>query len=262
VDWQILAILGGGAAALAGTTLLGRKRQDAVASSSDLQPIHDLSHLPQTLQRTALWTLSDGGFERRTVHGIVHRAGADISVTAFDLLTLREHRGEWAYLPIEPPFRIAGTVSVVVCELDRTFAHVLLKRAGRGDLMIDDSLEDRVTSVTKLARDSLGLARSYAAELPAALPAVPLAIALPEHWRAYGTADAALATEPFHRALERAGRRDLVVELVDALLVAYPAAREVTGADPFADLISDTLVLVDAIRATALSPRGVETKSV
>jgi hypothetical protein len=257
VDWQILAILGGGAAALAGTSLLGRRRQDAVASSSELQPVHDLSHLPHALQHTALWTLSDGGFERRAVHGIVHRAGADISVTAFDLLTLREHRGEWAYLPIEPPFRIAGTVSVVACELDRTFAHVLLKRAGRGDLLIDDSLEQRVTSVTKLARDSLGLARSYPAELPAALAAAPLAVTLPEHWRAYGSADSVLATEPFHRALERAGRRDLVIELVDTLLVAYPAARDVAGADPFADLISDTLVIVDAIRASAVTPRGI-----
>jgi hypothetical protein len=258
VDWQIFAILGGGAAALAGTSLLGRKRQDAVASSSELQPVHDLSHLPQALQRTALWTLSDGGFERRAVHGIVHRAGADLAVTAFDLLTLREHRGEWAYLPIEPPFRIAGTVSVVACELDRAFPHLLLKRAGRGDLMLDDSLDERLASVTKLARDGLGLARSYAAELPATLSATPLDIAIPEHWRAYGTLDPALHTEPFHRALERAGRRDLVVELIDTLLVAYPAAREVAGADPFADLISDTLDIADAIRASTLTPRGVE----
>ena len=77
-----------------------------------------------------------------------------------------------------------------------------------------------------------------------------------------GSADGVLATESFHRALERAGRRDLVVELLDTLLVAYPAARDVAGADPFADLISDTLVIVDAIRATTLTPRGVESKSV
>jgi hypothetical protein len=129
-------------------------------------------------------------------------------------------------------------------------------------LLIDDSLEDRVASVTKLARDGLGLARSYAAELPVTLAAAPLAVALPEHWRAYGSADSVLVTEPFHRALVRAGRRDLVIELLDTLLIAYPAGRDVAGADPFADLISDTLVIVDAIRASTLTPRGVESKSV
>ncbi len=260
MDWQILAILGVGGASLAGVSMLRRQRQDAVATSSELQPIGDLSHLPEALQRTALWQLSDGGFEHSTVHGIVHRAGAEIAVTAFDLHTLRERRGEWAYLPIEPPFRIGGIVSVVACELDRVFPHVLLKRAGRGDHMIDDEFVERLGNVAKIARDGLGLARSYAADLPATLPAAPLALALPEHWRAYGReAPRALATAAVHDALEVAGRRDLVIELIDSLLLAYPASREVSGADPFADLISDTLAIVDAIRASTVSPRGVET---
>lgn len=259
MDWQIFAILSGGTAALAGASILRRSRQTAAAGSSELESTGDLSHLPQALQRTALWTLCDGGFESRTVHGIVSRAGADVSVTAFDLETLRERRGEWAYLPVEPPFRIGGMVSVVVCEVDRVFPHVLLKRAGRGDKLEDDDLTERAISITKMARDGLGLARSYAAELPATLAATPLAVALPEHWRGYGTSDPVLSTPAFQAALAQSGRRDFVIELLDSLVVAYPAAREVAGADPFADLISDTLVIVDAIRATAVSPRGVET---
>jgi hypothetical protein len=258
VDWQIFAILAGGGAALAGTGLLKRSRGHAAAGSSDLEETGDLSHLPTALQRTALWTLGDGGFESRTVHGVVSRAGADVDVTAFDLETLRERRGEWAFLPVEPPFRIGGKVSVVVCELDRMFAHVLLKRAGRGDQLVDDDLAERAASVTKLARDAFGLARSHPAELPATLPAAPLGVKLPEHWRAYGTIDPVLETTAFHTALTQAGRRDLVIELIESLVVVYPAAREVIGADPFADLISDTLVIVDAIRATVVSPRGVE----
>ena len=257
MDWSIFAILGGGTAALAGASLMRRSRQSAVAGSSGLDAAPDLTHLPQALQRTALWTLGDGGFESRTVHGTVSRAGADVSVTAFDLETLRERRGEWAYLPVEPPFRIAGRVTVVVCEVDRVFPHVLLKRAGRGDRLEDDDLFDRM-SLTKGTRDALGLARSYAAELPPTLPATPLAIELPEHWRAYGAVDPVLTTPAFQAALASAGRRDVVVELLESLVVVYPAAREVAGADPFADLISDALLLVDAIRATEVSPRGIE----
>src|SRR5204863_484516 len=79
------------------------------------------------------WSLAEGGFEGRVVHGALSRGRHDLDVTAFDLETLRERRGEWAYLPVEPPFRIAGTVSIVVCEVDRAFPHVLFKRAGRGD---------------------------------------------------------------------------------------------------------------------------------
>src|SRR6202012_4338740 len=98
-----------------------------------LDVARDLSHISPALQRTALWSLAEGGFERRVVHNVIARNGIDISVTAFDLETLRERRGEWAWLPVDPPFRIGGVVSVVICELDRSFPHPLLKRAGRGD---------------------------------------------------------------------------------------------------------------------------------
>jgi hypothetical protein len=250
VDWLIYGIIAGGGAALASTTLLRRTRQDAVASATGLEPIGDISHLPESLQRTALWSIAEGGFERRAVNGVMKRDGADLSVTAFDLETLRSRRGEWAYLPVEPPFRLGDVVSVVVCELDRAFPHVLLKRTGRGDKLHDDDLGEIATSVTRIAREVLRVGRVHPAELPATLAPTPLDIELPEQWRAYGRdVDPLLRHAGFRAALAATHRRDLVIELIDSLIVVYPAARAIAGADPFADLISSTLAVVDAIRS-------------
>ena len=258
MHWPILALLGA-ASLFLGSRLAARKRHGAAARSAQLDPIDDLSHLPQALQRTALWTLADGGFESRVVHGVVVRDGTDLSITAFDLETLRSRRGEWAFLPVDRPFRIGGTVSVVICEIDRVFPHVLCKRAGRGDDLNGDDLLQHATSITRLVRDGLGVARSYPAELPDTLPHAALEIALPENWRAYGrVADPALSTVSFQSALEHAGRRDLVIELLDSIVVIYPAERELAGPDALADLASSALVIVDAIRVAAVTPRGVE----
>jgi hypothetical protein len=258
VPWLLLGVLAGGSALLFGHHLQQRAQQRAAARASGLAPIADLSHLPASLQRTALWALADGGFERRVVHGVVTRGGADIAVTAFDLETLRERRGEWAFLPVEPPFRIAGVVSVVVCELDRSLPHVLLKRSGYGDALADDGLAPLTAAL--VMRDALGLAKSYPAELPATLAANAMDVGLPARWRAYAnpaSTAVALFDESFVAALARVERRDLVVELVDSLVVVYPAAREVAGADALADLTHDALAIVDGVRAGQLTPRGV-----
>src|ERR1700691_5172969 len=162
-----------------------KSQREAAADASGLAVARDLTHLPATLQRTALWCLADGGFERRVVHGVVSHAGSDVDVTAFDLETLRERRGEWAWLPVEPPFRIGGVVSVVVCELDRSFPHILFKHEGLGDRMRDDAWIERISHVAKNVRDRLGVARSYEAEMPKALPRAAVALELPAHWRAY-----------------------------------------------------------------------------
>jgi hypothetical protein len=264
VEWYFLGGIAMAVAFLATRGAVRRRSQEAAADASGLVPVRDLTHVPETLQRTALWALADGGFERRTMHGVISRGAEDVDVTAFDLETLRERRGEWAYLPVEPPFRIGGVVSVVVCEIDRAFPHVLLKREGRGDDNADDDALERAGSLAKVARGGLGMPRSYAAELPPGLAPGPgpLDVPLPAHWRAYGDrgALAELLGAGLGATLERAGRRDLVVELLDSLIVVYPAARDVVGADAFADLTSTTLALVDGVLASSprLSPRGVE----
>ena len=85
---------------------------------------------------------------------------------------------------------------------------------------------------------------------------------LPDAWRAYGDPTAAieLVAAGFGATLDHAGRRDLVIELLDALVIMYPAARDVVGPDAFADLTSTALAIVDGVLACspALSPRGVE----
>lgn len=261
--WPLFIAIGAGFAFLAGRGAVRRKHQTSAANAAGLIPVADLSHLPPALQQSALWTLSDGGFERRVVHGVVSRNAHDIDVTAFDLETLRERRGEWAWLPLDTPFRIGPVISVVACETDLVFPHLLLKRAGTGDELEDDNLIERTGHIAKIARDRLGIARAYAAELPPTLPAAALPNALPAGWRAYGKAGdqlEALLAAGLTTTLERSGRRDLVIELIDTLILVYPAARDVVGSDAFADLTSTALAITDGLLAAspALSPRGVE----
>ena len=263
MNWLFVSAVAGFAALLAGRGLFRRGSQSSAARAAGLEPLGDLTHIPASLQKTALWALADGGFERRVVGGILARTGGDVTVTAFDLETLRERRGEWAWLPIEPPFRIAPVVSVVVCDVERAFPHILLKRVGQGDQMADDTLLERVGSLPKLARDGLGLGRSYPAELPKPLPEKPITVGLPPGWRGYTqTPDllANLLSSGLATALERASRRDLVVELLDRLVVVYPAARDVVGPDQFADLTATALQIVDGVLAAspALTPRGID----
>ncbi len=261
--WKLFGGLAVGATYLAGRALWRGSQQDAAANAAGLSPAPDLSHVSTALQRTALWAVAEGGFERRVLQGVLSRTGGDVNVTAFDLETLRERRGEWAFLPVIPPFRIAGVVSVVTCAVERRFPHALFKRVGRGDELVDDSYIERLGHIAKLVRDRLGVARSYESELPATLPAAQLAVPLPEHWRVYSaTPDhvGLLLTAGFGATLARAGRRDLVVELIDELVIVYPAAREVVGPDAFADLTTTALEIVDGALAASppLSPRGVE----
>jgi hypothetical protein len=263
VVWRLIAGLAAGATFLAGRSLYRRRHQESAANAAGLEPADDLTHVPQALQRTALWSLADGGFERRVVSGKLARAAGDVVITAFDLETLRERRGEWAFLPVDRAFRIGGIVSIVVCEVDRAFPHVLLKRAGRGDALEDDDRIERMGHVAKNVRDRLGMPRKYASELPATLPVQPVTATLPDQWRAYTLAPEfvdTLLAGGLRTSLEQAGRRDLVVELLDRVIVVYPAARDVVGPDAFADLTTTALQLVDGILAASpsLTPRGVE----
>lgn len=250
----MIAAVAAGASALVSRAIMRRTSQSSAARASGLEPVEDLSHLPNELQHTALWCLSDGGFERRAMRGTVSR-GADIDVTAFDLETLRERRGEWAYLPVERPFRIAGVVSVVACRVPRAFPHILIKCAGAGDELADDSHLDRLTHVAKSVRDGLGVARSYPAELPPTLPEKP-SPNVSEPWRAYTRASVlldALLVHGLREILAKTLRRDLVIELLGALVVVYPAAHDASGADALADLTSTALDIVGAVLAASAS---------
>ena len=158
-------------------------------------------------------------------------------------------------------------IGVVVCEIDRRFPHYLLKRAGRGDEMLDDDIMGRGGHVAKLARDGLRLPRSYPADLLPPFAPQRLDVSLPASWRAYGNGEnrdllATMLATGLGAALEKAARRDLVIELIEGLVIVYPAARDVVGADAFADLTSTALEIIDGVFASSpsLSPRGVESR--
>ncbi len=281
MDWLFIGGIATGFAALAARHVYRRREQRSAADASGLEPSADLLHVSPALQRTALWLLAEGGFESRVVRGSFARDHGDVTVTAFDLETHRERRGEWAQLPVVPPFRIAGTVSAVVSEIDptappfggadgraqvpaigRDLPHLLLKRAGRGDDLQEDNAVERLASMPKRVRFALRLGTHHGSELPSTLTAEPIDAALPEGWRAYGSAAllASLLEHGFADALDRASRRDLVIELLANIIVVYPAAREVAGADALADLTTTALIIVDGVLASLppTSPRGVE----
>ena len=274
LDWYVVAGIAGLTSILAARGALRRKGQRDAAAATGLEPAPDLSHVSTALQRTVLWNLSDGGFERRVVHDVVSRgpggegvyrssagAASDIDVTAFDLETLRERRGEWAWLPVEPPFRIAGVVSVVICEVDRAFPHVLLKHSGPGDDLEDDDHIERIGHIAKNARDRLGLSRAYAAEMPGAFPDKPIDVELPSGWRAYSNAAdyvRELITNGLGAVLARADRGDLVIELREDIIVMYPATLVVDDAEGLKDLTSLAILVADGVleASRSLSSRG------
>src|SRR6185369_13059017 len=68
-DWYFFGGLAAGAAFLVSRGTFRRRHQEAAADASGLVPVGDLTHLPPSLQRTALWALAEGGFESRVVHG-------------------------------------------------------------------------------------------------------------------------------------------------------------------------------------------------
>lgn len=267
MDWSFFAFLAGGIGILLWRSRNEAMQRDERGDAAGLDPAHDLTHLPEGLAGTALWSLSDGGFERRLLRGTISKAAADVEITAFDLETLRERRGEWAYLPVEQPFRIRGLVTVVVAELPGPLPHLLFKRRGRGDELMPDDWVERETSVAKGARDLLGLPQQYAAELPAGLAAAAALVARPvsgaPDWRGYA-GDELLFQELLRGGLAaelaKVEMRDLVIELCEHVLVAYPATRDALGTSGFAELCAAASSVTAAVRRVLAgrSPRGVD----
>ena len=263
--------VGGGFAALAFGAWMRRRTRAEAAEATGLAQA-DLSHLPATLQATALWKLADGGFESGGLAGMLPRGSIDVEVTAFELETLRERRGEWAFLPVAPPFRLDSHVRVAVFRVPRRFPPGMFKRRGPADQLPERTTYERTANVVAGARVLLGAGEGKEAELPAGLPPAPLEIELPDGWRVY-SADpvfvGALAKEPLLTTLREEGSADEVIELLDDLIVIYQARahriRDFGDAGPTPwprmaqYIIDDGLQIVDAVtRLTATTdPRGV-----
>ena len=73
MDWYFFGGVAGMVLLLVGRHVYRRSHQEAAAKASGLAAVADLSHVSGALQRTALWSLAEGGFERRTVHGALAR---------------------------------------------------------------------------------------------------------------------------------------------------------------------------------------------
>jgi hypothetical protein len=263
MDWSFFAFLAGGIGILLWRNRNEAMQRDERGDAMGLAPARDLTHLPEGLAASALWRLSDGGFERRLLRGTISRGPADVEVTSFDLETLRERRGEWAFLPVEQPFRIRGVVTVVVCELPGPLPHLVLKRQGRGDELNPDDWLERETSMTKGTRTLLGLPMQHAAELPEGLATVARPVSGAPDWRAY-VGDEVLFQELLRGGLgEVLGKlelRDLVLEVVGHLLVAYPATRDALGLAGFRELCAAAASAAVVVRRVLAgrSPRGEE----
>lgn len=257
-DLVFLLGVGGGFAGLGVAAYLRKRARDAAAEATGLSPA-GLAHLPESLQRTALWKLADGGFESGGLAGTIYRSGLGIEVTAFELETLRDRRGEWAYLPVAKPFWLDGRIRVVVFRLPRAFPHVVLKRKGPADQLPDRTALERVINPAAGARVLLGQNEGVAAELPSTLRAATVDVVLPPDWRAYGDADLAqkLARDPLLPILADDGEEDQVIELLDDLVVMYQARSQRmrdlgdAGATPWPRMaqymIDDGLEVVSAV---------------
>jgi hypothetical protein len=261
MDWSFFAFLAGGLGLWWWRAQNATRQREERGAATGLEAAGDLTHLPPGLTKSALWQLSDGGFESRVLRGTISRATEDLEVTAFDLETLRERRGEWAFLPVERPFRIRGVVTVAVCELPGPLPHLLCKHEGRGDDMRTDDWLERETSVTKGARDALGLEHQQEADLPAGLTKTVRSVSGAASWRAYA-GDELWFTEVMRgglaAALGKISMRDLVIEVVDHTLLAYPATRDALEASGFAELCEAATAAAAAVKRarSASSLRG------
>ena len=254
-DWYFLGALAAAVAYLATRGVVRRRSQEAAADASGLAPVRDLTHLPGALQRD---------------RAVVARAMAASSAASCTAWSRAAPRTSTSPRSISrrcasgaasgrtcPSSRRSGSAAWSAsssCEIDRRFPHLLLKRVGHGDDLIDDDLIERPARIAKAARDRLGIARSYPAELPPTLPPAPLVGRAPRAVarvrRRRDACSPTLVAAGFGDTLARAGRRDLVIELIDALVVVYPAARDVVGADAFADLTTTRSSIVDGVLAS------------
>ncbi len=141
VDWMFWSFIAAGAGVLA---LAARQRAAATAARSTrlgMTARPDLTEVPSELQRTALWTLTEGGTERGVVGGVLSLAAHDVEITCFDLAEHRRLRLEWAWLDVATPFRLHTPLTIVACRIPRQLPHLLIKRAGPADTIAPRDVE-------------------------------------------------------------------------------------------------------------------------
>ena len=259
MDWLFFTVMGGGLGVLAAAA---RRRAAATRhriARLGMSARADLTRIPVELQHTALWALTLGGTEHSVVGGRLSLAAHDLDVTCFDLEDLRHKGLEWGWLDVATPFRLHTPLSIVACTLPRALPHVLVKRAGAAD-----RIEPRASETGGRGAARLVDMKPFAAPPPATLARDTVDVPLEPGWRAWADPAAGDAARHLLAALgpgleAAAHDRELVIETVGPLLVAYVASGAPLAADGLEDLVDVAAPACERVLAATpdLDPRGV-----
>jgi len=197
---------------------------------------HGLQEVAGELQQTVLFAVADGGHERDVLTGDLIVAEESVRFFNFELVFQREVRGEWAFLTTDPPFRLFSPATVLIYQVPRKFAHLVVKRCGRADA-IDEEVSELYKSFAGMAREMSIIDRVVAVPPPSGLGRTP--IELPDLaaeyrvWAASPEQARVILTRETARYLQSlaAGGRELVIELIGALLIVYCASDAALSAE-------------------------------
>lgn len=277
VDWMFWSFIAAGAGVLA---LAARQRAAATAARSTrlgMTARPDLTEVPSELQRTALWTLTEGGTERGVVGGVLSLAAHDVEITCFDLAEHRRLRLEWAWLDVATPFRLHTPLTIVACRIPRQLPHLLIKRAGPADTIAPRDVEQApraaVGAPAMVDAIALGAAAHAARALtevkdmaeapPTSLGRAALTLSLPPGWRAWGPPAPSEDDRRLAGALVGDGAlapdHELVIETLGPLIVVYVASGGPLAGAPLDDVVDAAIAVCERALAQTpvLGPRGV-----
>lgn len=228
IQLLLLIVAGFGALYVRHRYRVGKRRR--LAEKKGLRySLRGLREAPSELQQSVLFLVSDGGHERDVLTGDLLLAEEHVGFIGFDMAFQRDVRGEWAFLATDPPFRLFSPATVLLYQLPREFAHLVVKRCGRADA-IGDEISELYKSFASVAREMSIIDRVIAVPPPPSIGRTPMELpALAAEYRVWG-ADAAEArailTEETARYLQSlaAGGRELVIELLGSIMLVYCAS--------------------------------------
>lgn len=260
VEVAFLVLIGAGFAGLVLKRRVSERRWRQLGSTIGATFSRSGVPQPADFERTALYAIADGGKESHVLSSHAMAGPHNVAVTTFEFEFARAVRGTWGYLQTKPPFRLYGPATVIAVELPFRKPHVLVKRPGAADRIIDDpSILTR--SMAASAREVLLPERHEAASAPALGNSEVEFDALPDH-RVYAES-AHVATTVLDDAVTEAlatdvaRTDDLIVEIAGNLLLLYRASEAKLGQHSVLALQRFGVDLVTRLSPLETSPRGV-----
>jgi len=226
--------------------------------------LRGLQEVPAEFQQTVLFRVADGGHERDVLSGDIVVQEESVRNFGFELGFQRDVRGEWAFLATEPPFRLFSPATVLVYQVPRRFAHLVVKRCGRADA-ISEEVTEVYKSLASIAREMTIIDRVIAVPAPAAIGRSPIEhAALAAEYRVWAESPEQarmILTNDTSRYLKSlaAGGREIVVELLGSLMVVYCASDASLAEEDALALgtFADELCRQVLANTPRLTPRGV-----